>query len=100
MLLARTPLEKVWGFGPATCALLEKHGLATALDVIMRHGLMLHYVSNGQRVPEDLHLPNRSYLMHRAFKDVPENSPHRFDGVEPGLVMANAGLMAAGGRRG
>ena len=28
-----------------------------ALDVIMRHGLRLHYVSNGQRVPEDLHLP-------------------------------------------
>ena len=78
----------------------EAASLATALDVIMRHGLMLHYVSNGQRVPEDLHLPNRSYLMHRAFKDVPENSPHRFDGVEPGLVMANAGLMAAGGRRG
>ncbi len=78
----------------------EAASLATALDVIMRHGLMLHYVSNGQRVPEDLHLPNRSYLMHRAFKDVPENSPHRFDGVEPGLVMANAGMMAAGGRRG
>ncbi len=34
MLLARTPLEKVWGFGPATCALLEKHGLATALDFV------------------------------------------------------------------
>ena len=32
LLLARTPLEKVWGFGPNTCALLEKHGLATALD--------------------------------------------------------------------
>ncbi len=78
----------------------EAASLATALDVIMRHGLSLHYVSNGQRVPEDLHLPNRSYLMHRAFKDVPENSPHRFDGVEPGLVMANAGMVAAGGRRG
>ena len=78
----------------------EAASLATPLDVIMRHGLPLYYVSNGQRVPEDLHLPNRGYLLHRAFKDVPESSPHKFSGVEPGLVMANAGMIAAGGRRG
>ena len=78
----------------------EAASLATALDVIMRHGLRLHYVSNGQRVPEDLHLPNRSYLLHRAFKDVPDNSPHKYDGVEPGLLMANAGMVSAGGRCG
>jgi len=78
----------------------EAASLATALDVIMRHGLRLHYVSNGQRVPEDIHLPNRAYLMHRAFKDVPENSPFKYDGVEPGLMMANAGMLAVGGRRG
>ena len=78
----------------------EAAGLASSLDVIMRHNLRLHYVSNGQRVPEDLHLPNRSYLLHRAFKDVPEVSPHRLSGQEPGLMMSSAGLMAAGGRRG
>lgn len=78
----------------------EAASLAPALDVAMRHNLKLHYVSNGQRVPEDLHLPNRAYLLHRAFKDAPEASPHRFNGVEPGLVMANAGVAAMGGRRG
>lgn len=78
----------------------EAASLATSLDVIMRHGLKLHYVSNGQRVPEDLHLPNRAYLLHRAFKDQPEDSPHRFDGVEPALMMASAGMMAVGGSRG
>ena len=80
----------------------EAASLASAIDVIIRHGLRLHYVSNGQRVPEDLHLPNRAYLLHRAFKDLPEVSPHRLDGVEPGLMMASAasGLVAAGGRRG
>ncbi len=78
----------------------EAASLATSLDVIMRHGLALHYVSNGQRVPEDLHLPNRAYLLHRAFKDQPEDSPHRFDGVEPALMMANAGMVAVGGGRG
>lgn len=79
----------------------EAASLAPALDAIMRQGLKLHYVSNGQRVPEDLHLPNRAYLLHRAFKVAQEPSAHHHDGVEPGLVMANAGLMAAaGGRRG
>jgi flagellar biosynthesis protein FlhF len=80
----------------------EAAGLASAIDVIIRHGLRLHYVSNGQRVPEDLHLPNRAYLLHRAFKDLPEVSPHRLDGVEPGLMMASAAstVAAAGGRRG
>lgn len=80
----------------------EAASLACAIDVIIRHGLRLHYVSNGQRVPEDLHLPNRSYLLHRAFKDLPEVSPHRLDGVEPGLLMASAAStrVAAGGRRG
>lgn len=70
----------------------ETASLATPLDVIMRHGLKLHYVSNGQRVPEDLHLPNRPYLLHRAFRDVPESSPHRYAGMEPAMMMASAGL--------
>jgi flagellar biosynthesis protein FlhF len=76
----------------------EAASLATALDAIMRQGLRLHYVSNGQRVPEDLHLPNRSYLLHRAFKDVPDSSPHRYDSTEAGLMMASAGLAGAHGR--
>lgn len=78
----------------------ETASLAPSLDTIMRHGLKLHYVSNGQRVPEDLHLPNRAYLLHRAFKETSEVSPHRYNGLEPGLMMASAGLVAAGGRRG
>lgn len=91
------------GPGLAGCILTkvdEAASVATALDVIMRHRLMLHYVSNGQRVPEDLHLPNRAYLIHRAFKDLPEASPHRSAGVETTLMMANAGVLAAGGGRG
>jgi len=78
----------------------EAASLATPLDVIMRHSLKLYYVSNGQRVPEDLHLPNRGYLLHRAFKDVPETSPHKHSGVEPALMMANAGMVSVGARRG
>ncbi len=32
VLLQRTPLAEVWGFGPNTTNLLQKHGLATACD--------------------------------------------------------------------
>ncbi len=93
------------GMDLAGCVLTkvdEAASLASSLDVIIRHGLRLYYVSNGQRVPEDLHLPNRPYLLHRAFKDLPETSPHRLAGVEPGLMVASAAasVLSAGGLRG
>ncbi|MBK7952840.1 MAG: flagellar biosynthesis protein FlhF [Candidatus Accumulibacter sp.] len=77
----------------------EAASLASSVDVIIRQCLRLYYVSNGQRVPEDLHLPNRQYLLHRAFKDRPESAPHRLLGIEAGLMMANstASLQSAGG---
>lgn len=94
------------GLNLAGCILTkvdEAAGLASSLDVIIRHRLKLYYVSNGQRVPEDLHLPNRSYLLHRAFKDLPETSPHRLSGIEPGLMLASTdgGVVSVqGGLRG
>ena len=65
----------------------ETAALAPALDAVVRHGLLLAYVANGQRVPEDLHLPNRSYLLHRAFKQPAAGSVHRLRDDEVGLVM-------------
>jgi flagellar biosynthesis protein FlhF len=47
--------------------------LGGVLDVIIRHRMRVHYVSNGQRVPEDLHHPNSRYLVHRALKEVVRN---------------------------
>jgi flagellar biosynthesis protein FlhF len=46
----------------------EAASLAAALDVVIRHRLPIHYVANGQRVPEDLHLPARNVLVDRAFR--------------------------------
>jgi flagellar biosynthesis protein FlhF len=66
----------------------EAPSLGPALDAVVRHGLLLAYVANGQRVPEDLHLPNRNYLLHRAFKLPVDTSPHRLQENEVGLVMA------------
>jgi flagellar biosynthesis protein FlhF len=53
----------------------EAVSLGGALDVIIRHRLQLHYVSNGQRVPEDLHTPKRDYLLHRALRPAAADAP-------------------------
>lgn len=66
----------------------EAASLGPALDAVIRHGLLLAYVANGQRVPEDMHLPNRNYLLHRALKLPAENSPHRLQGDDVGLMVA------------
>jgi flagellar biosynthesis protein FlhF len=66
----------------------EAPSLGPALDAVVRHGLLLAYVANGQRVPEDLHLPNRNYLLHRAFKLPAETSPHRLQGDDVGMMVA------------
>jgi flagellar biosynthesis protein FlhF len=46
----------------------EAQSIGAALDVVIRHRVALHFVANGQRVPEDLHVPNRQYLIHRALR--------------------------------
>lgn len=66
----------------------EAIGLGAALDVIMRNRLILHYISNGQRVPEDVHAANARYLVDRAFRAVRDDSPHALKDVEYPLVMA------------
>jgi flagellar biosynthesis protein FlhF len=68
----------------------ESVGIATVLDVVIRHQLKLHYVSNGQRVPEDLHLPDRQYLLHRAFRAQAGDSAHHPNAAECQLMLATA----------
>jgi flagellar biosynthesis protein FlhF len=46
----------------------EAASIAPALDVIVRHQLPLHYVTDGQRVPEDLQLPDAAALVREALK--------------------------------
>jgi len=73
----------------------EATGLGTVLDVLLRHELPLYYVANGQRVPEDLHLPNRPYLLHRSLKKADDDSAHHLDAVEAGLRLAASGQRLA-----
>ena len=53
---------------PGTPLTLQTSG--AELETTVRHRLPLHYVANGQRVPEDLHRPNPLYLVERAFRAV------------------------------
>ncbi len=74
----------------------EALSLGMALDTVLRHGLVLHYVANGQKVPEDLHLANAPYLLQRAFNPAPGNSPYALQEAELALVMAGAGKPGGG----
>ncbi len=62
-----------------------------ALDVAMRHRLVMHYMTNGQRVPEDLHPINLNYLMHRALKPTEEKTPFTLNELEFTQMMAAEG---------
>jgi flagellar biosynthesis protein FlhF len=74
----------------------EATALAPALDCIVRHGLTLSYVANGQRVPEDLHLANRTYLLHRAFRVGVGETAHSLRGEEVALAIAPRTPIARG----
>ena len=69
----------------------EAASLAPALDVAVRHELDIRYLTNGQRVPEDLHLPNRAYLLHRALREHGSASPWHLQGDEAGMLLAAGG---------
>lgn len=67
----------------------EATALAPSIDCIVRHGLTLSYIANGQRVPEDLYLPNRKYLLHRAFKVGAGETAHTLRKEEIALGMVS-----------
>ncbi|MGZ5198713.1 MAG: flagellar biosynthesis protein FlhF [Telluria sp.] len=46
----------------------EAASIGSVLDVLVRQKLNLFYISNGQRVPEDLHMADRAMLVDRAFR--------------------------------
>ena len=67
----------------------EAASLGNVLDVVIRQKLNLFYVSNGQRVPEDLHLADRGMLIDRAFRSRREAATQYADAELP-LLMAGA----------
>ncbi|MBE9609954.1 flagellar biosynthesis protein FlhF [Chitinilyticum piscinae] len=65
----------------------ETMNLGGCLDVAIRHKLPLHFVTNGQRVPEDLHRPNTDYLIDRAFRTQQDSSIFQLQNDEYPLYM-------------
>jgi flagellar biosynthesis protein FlhF len=80
--------DKVIGCIPTK--LDEAVNIGSLLDVAVRHRLKMHYMANGQRVPEDLHPANIDYMLHRAFKQVATQSPFALHELDFPVLMAGA----------
>lgn len=82
--------DKVIGCIPTK--LDEAVNIGAVLDVVVRHRLVMHYMANGQRVPEDLHpinLDGLDYLLHRVLKPTRTKSPFTLCDLEfPGVMAA------------
>jgi flagellar biosynthesis protein FlhF len=68
----------------------EAATIGSALDVIVRGKLKLYYVANGQRVPEDIHMANKQYLIQQALKlNATSNLPFQFMPDELPFIMGS-----------
>jgi flagellar biosynthesis protein FlhF len=89
-----------FGEGAAGCILTkldEAPQPGAALDSLIRHRLPLAYLTGGQRVPEDLHVPNAAYLVDRALKGGQLATPYALQAEDWPLL---AGVEAERGERG
>jgi flagellar biosynthesis protein FlhF len=85
------------GSGLAGCIMTkldEAASIGNVLDVVIRQKLRLFYISNGQRVPEDLHLADRGMLIDRAFRLTRDTAAGQYSDAELPLLMAQAGNAA------
>jgi len=86
------------GSGLAGCIMTkldEAAAIGNVLDVVIRQKLNLFYVSNGQRVPEDLHLADPAYLIDRAFKLKRDVVNTQYLDAELPLLMSNGQAQQA-----
>ena len=76
----------------------EAASIGSALDIIIRERLKVYYIANGQRVPEDIHLANSTFLVHHAFKMARKrNEQFQFRNEEMPFLMANVATSSATG---
>ena len=75
----------------------EAASVGHAMDVMIRRRLPLHYVSYGQRVPEDIAVPNKKLLIHRSFRAGAEQSSFTLDSDES-LLMAQGAARGVANR--
>lgn len=90
-------VHKYHGAGIIGCipTKLDEAGcLGTVLDIAVRHKLTLHYITSGQRVPEDLHEVNLEYLLHRTFKSATKTASFTLRELEFPALMAGLGAAS------
>jgi len=83
------------GSGLAGCIMTkmdEAASIGNVLDIVIRQKLNMYYVSNGQRVPEDLHLADRAMLVDRAFR-ARRDSANQLSDADLPLMMAGLGNL-------
>ncbi len=68
----------------------EAASIGNVLDVVIRQKLNMFYVSNGQRVPEDLHLADPAQLVERAFRLKQGVAATQYNDGELPLLMSGA----------
>ena len=73
----------------------EAASIGNVLDVVIRQKLKLFYVSNGQRVPEDLHLADQGMLVERAFRLQHADAATKYSDAELPLLMSGAASAAS-----
>jgi flagellar biosynthesis protein FlhF len=67
----------------------EATNLGSTLDTVLRYRLPVHYVSTGQKVPENLYVATRKFLIRSAFCIPRDHSPFvPQDDDIPGLLSA------------
>jgi flagellar biosynthesis protein FlhF len=73
--------------------------LGPVLDVCARHALRVHYVTGGQRVPEDLHLAQVDALVHRSLRPQAASVFALHDDEVPLRAAASVNVASAGAVR-
>ncbi|KUM04682.1 flagellar biosynthesis protein FlhF, partial [Chromobacterium subtsugae] len=90
-------VKRYRGDGLAGCILSkidEAVAQGPSLDVIIRNRLKLYFITNGQRVPEDLHSANAAFLVDRAMRAQQIGSPFSLQADElPIMQAAQAGWL-------
>lgn len=76
----------------------EAANVGAVLDVALRHRLVMHYMANGQRVPEDMHPINLDYLLRRAMKSVVRSSAFSLQQLDVPTVLSAEGSPLANAR--
>jgi flagellar biosynthesis protein FlhF len=70
----------------------EAASISGALDVVLRQKLKIFYIASGQRVPEDLQVPDARALVEQAFKPQVWLQSATFLDSELPMVMGSANI--------